>query len=127
MVDIQTDMSVAEIQRLLKAQQGKVNSLHKRREQLLEKLEKVEQEIASLSGGDSGGGVRFRNESSLEEVILEVLKKNKKGLGLSELTDAVEATGYQSSSANFKNVVYQNVYKSEQITRDEKSGKYVLA
>ncbi len=119
-------LSVAEIQQALRKQQSRVNVLQKRRERLLEEIKNIEQEIALISGSESGT-VRFRNEQSLENVICDVLAKHKKGLTLSELTEAIQKTGYKSGSANFKNVVYQNVYKSERIARDEKSGKYVLA
>jgi len=126
MAEVTEQLSVAEIHQLLRQQQSKVNALQKRREKLAEQLADVEQQIAELTGED-GGGTRFKNEKSLEEVIIDVLGKNKKGLGLAELTDAILKTGYRSSSSNFKNVVYQNVYKSEAVTRDEKSGRYVLA
>lgn len=121
------NLSVAELQQMLKKQQSRMNQLQKRRERLIEQIQEIDTEIAEISGGGETGNVRFRNSQSLEEVICDVLAKNKKGLGLAELTAAVEKTGYQSGSNNFKNVVYQNVYKSEHVTRDEKSGKYVLA
>lgn len=119
-------LSVAEIQQALRKQQSRVNVLQKRRERLLEEIKNIEHEIAQITGTESGS-IRFRNEQSLENVICDVLAKYKKGLNLSELAEAVQKTGYKSGSANFKNVVYQNVYKSERIVRDEKSGKYVLA
>ncbi|MBR9802084.1 MAG: hypothetical protein ACE37I_01100 [Rubinisphaera brasiliensis] len=121
------NLSVAELQQMLKKQQSRMNQLQKRRERLIEQIQEIDTEIAEISGGGETGNVRFRNSQSLEEVICDVLAKNKKGLGLAELTAAVEKTGYQSGSNNFKNVVYQNVYKSEHVTRDEKTGKYVLA
>ncbi|WP_237227078.1 hypothetical protein [Rubinisphaera sp. JC750] len=121
------NLSVAELQQMLKKQQSRMNQLQKRRERLIEQIQEIDTEIAEISGGGETGNVRFRNSQSLEEVICDVLAKNKKGLGLAELTAAVEKTGYQSGSNNFKNVVYQNVYKSEHVTRDDKTGKYVLA
>ena len=122
----EVQMSVSELHQLLQKQQRRVGTLQKRREKMLEDVKAIDQEIAHLTGGETSN-VRFRNEQSLEKVIIDVLSKNKKGLGLAELAAAVEKTGYQSASSNFKNVVYQNVYKSELITKDEKSGKYVLA
>ena len=122
----EVQMSVSELHQLLQKQQRRVGTLQKRREKMLEDVKAIDQEIAQLTGGETSN-VRFRNEQSLEKVIIDVLSKNKKGLGLAELAAAVEKTGYQSASSNFKNVVYQNVYKSELITKDEKSGKYVLA
>lgn len=116
------NLSVAELQQMLKKQQSRMNQLQKRRERLIEQIQEIDTEIAEISGGGETGNVRFRNSQSLEEVICDVLAKNKKGLGLAELTAAVEKTGYQSGSNNFKNVVYQNVYKSEHVTRDEKTG-----
>lgn len=121
-----SSMSLAEIQQILKQQQNRIQQLQKRREKILASLQEVDDEIAQISGSENGSG-RFKNEQSLEQVICDILAKHKKGLTLNEITEAVGNSGYQSSSHNFKNVVYQNVYKSERITRDEKTKKYVLA
>jgi len=126
MSDVAENLSMAELQQMLKKQQSRMQQLQKRRERLVEQIEEIDEEISQISGGGEGGNVRYRNSQSLESVICDVLAKNKKGLGLAELTEAVEKTGYQSGSSNFKNVVYQNVYKSEYVTRDDKTGKYVL-
>ena len=120
------NLSVVEIQNVLRKRQSRVNVLQKRREKLLEEIKSIDQEITTITGTESGT-IRFKNKFPLQQVICEVLGKHKKGLTLAELTEAIEKTGYQSGSANFKNVVYQNVYKSDLVARDEKSGKYVLA
>lgn len=122
------DLSVAELQQILRNRQARVGQLQKRREKLLSDIEEVERQIAEVSGSgsSSGGSVRRKNEKPLLEVICEVLAKNKKGLALSELTEAVLKTGYQSDSNNFKNIVYQSVYKSDLIAKDEKNKRYTL-
>ncbi|MCA8988350.1 MAG: hypothetical protein KDA78_11945 [Planctomycetaceae bacterium] len=120
-----TEMSVADIQSLLKEKQSKVRSLTKKREKLLQQLADIDNQIKDLSGG--AAGARFKNDKSLEQYIVDALKKNKKGLTLAELASAIKDAGYQSSSSNFKNVVYQNLYNSDLFKRDSKSSRYVLA
>lgn len=73
------NLSVAELQQMLKKQQSRMNQLQKRRERLIEQIQEIDTEIAEISGGGETGNVRFRNSQSLEEVICDVLAKNKKG------------------------------------------------
>ncbi len=123
------NMSLSQIEQVLRNRQGEVESLRKKRDKLTMQLKEIDDQIASLVGsGDlEKRGARARNEKSLNEHIQEILKKYKKGLSLSELADAVIAAGYHSNSKNFKNVLYQNLYGADNIARDENSGKYVLA
>lgn len=117
-------MSVTDIQQFLKKQQGRVNQLQKRRAKLVEDIKNIDTEIAELSGQ---GGTRFKNKRSHIGAICHVLGKYKKGLPLAELSNAVLKSGHQSTSGNFKNIVYQAIHNnSELVIRDEKTKRYVL-
>lgn len=126
-------MSLAELERLLASKKGQLESLTKRREKLQQELEKVDQEIASIQGkGRASRGPakrrvrRRRNQPPLRDVVTGILSKNKKGLGLNELSEKVKATGYKSSSSNFNNVVYQCLYNTKAIQHDKDNGVYKL-
>ncbi len=57
-------------------------------------------------------------QKPLNGVVLGILKDNKNGFTISELQKEVLATGYKSSSANFKSVLYQCLYA---MTKDGKA------
>ena len=118
------EMSLAAIQQVLKKQQARVQVLQKRRAKLADDMNKIDVEIAELTGGSTG--VRFKNKHSNEDAICNVLNKYKKGLPLAELTEAVLKSGHQTTSNNFKNIVYQCIHKSDRVTRDEKTKRYML-
>ena len=59
-------------------------------------------------------------------MISEILSKSKKGLTLEELVPKVVEAGYKSSSSNFSNMIYQNIYTSEGIAKDAETGCYTL-
>ncbi len=122
-------MSLSEIKQILRSREIQVDSLKRKRDKLTAQLQEVEEQIASLEGTMSveRRGVRAKNEKSLNEHVQDALKKTKKGLTLSELSDAVKSAGYQSNSRNFKNVLYQNLYNATNISRDANSGKYTLS
>lgn len=56
-------------------------------------------------GRRGGTGRRPKNEQKLPDVLARVLKG--KTMGVTEAAEAAKAAGYQSSSANFRNIVNQ--------------------
>ena len=128
MVKTSGEMSLAELEQLMNAKKSQIDTLLRKKERIQEQLDEVDRQIADISGGMAGyGGIgsRPRNAKSLHTTVIELLKKSKKGMALSELADAVMATGYKSTSKNFKNVLYQCLYNASDITHDDDSGKYV--
>lgn len=127
-------LSVTALERMLMRKRTQLEHLTKRRETLQRQLEKVDRQIGQI-GGRNGGPIsvrrkvrrRPRNARPLAEVVIELLKKNKAGLPLSQLTAKILATGYRSHSSDFKNVVYQCLYNNRKsIVHDEKAGVYKL-
>lgn len=136
-----TTMSVAQLAELLSEQKGRLGELKKRRTALERELGSVVAEIEVLEGAGTGrgrgrkasaGGVktvrrrRSKNAKSLKTVVTEVLGANKKGLSLQEVHDSVLGSGYKTKSKNFKNVLYQCLYHTDDFMRDEKAGVYKL-
>lgn len=128
-----TDLSVAELEKLLATKKDRLASLAEKRTALQTSLNAVEQELSSLRGPTSSSprrkkrrGKRPRNSQSLATVVNEILKKNPGGQTLADLVSKVSASGYKTKAKNFTNVVYQCVYNSTTIGRDKKSGLYRL-
>lgn len=117
-----SDLPIDELEKMLNIRKRDILTLAKKRDKLREELDKVEQEIAQLSGDsdalkklDRGRyTTRPKNEKSLRKTVIEVLQQNPKGLKLAEVAEKVLATGYKSNSMNFNNVVYQCLYGSRE-------------
>lgn len=122
-------LSVADLERILEERKVKAIDLTKRREDIQKQLDEVERQLSELLGE---GRVaprakrRVKNTMSLRQCVLDVLAKNKKGLSMAELTTKIGETGYKSSSANFRNVLYQCLYNTKGISFDRATGTYRL-
>ena len=128
-----SSLSIAELETKLKQQQKRIENLLIHRKKLLDKVQEIETEIESLIGKDIESLIRkmeqenqpvIKNEKPLIDYVKQILKRRKNGLPLREIAEKVISAGYQSNSKNFKNVLYQCVYHSEEITCEE--GLYSL-
>ena len=121
-----TSLSLADLEKLMAERQAQVETLVNKREQLAGVIEKLDAEIQDFltSGGVRRRGKRAKNATSLRPVMLDVLAKNKKGLSLTDLAQQISDTGYKSNARNFKNVVYQCLYNTENVVHDEATGLY---
>jgi hypothetical protein len=111
---------------LARRQRG-VASLHRKRTRLLKALAETEAKIreAGVALAGAGGRVRPRNESSLADAIRNVIKG--KTMGVSEIAEAVLATGYQSGAANFRVIVNQTLLKNKSTFKKVGRGKYTAS
>lgn len=111
-------LSTEALQAELRRRETGIRRLEKRRERLLEQLNEVESELASVGAPiTSAGGVRKRpkNDSNLEEALIGVLTGST--MGVTEVADAVQKAGYRTSSANFRTIVNQTLLRSSGIKR----------
>ncbi len=149
----ESEISVADLQRILDERKSLVQELGKRRDALHKELAEIQGQLQEIVGievavkktgakrgrpagtgkrgpgrprGSKNRGARPKNERSLRDVISELLSKSKKGLTLEELTPKVVEAGYKSNSSNFSNMIYQNIYNSEGIVKDPETGCYSL-
>ena len=149
----ESEISVADLERILDARKSQVQELGKRRDALHKELAEIQEQLQGIVGaeekikksgakrgrppgsgkrgpgrprGSKNRGARPKNERSLRDVISELLSKSKKGLTLEELTPKVVEAGYKSNSSNFSNMIYQNIYNSEGIVKDPETGCYSL-
>ena len=125
------EMTVAQLERQLERKRERLADLTRQRDKLLNELAKVEGKIQEVGGRDvsqkrTRRRRRPRNKKSLRGYVTEILSRSKKGRTLSELNDRVAKTDYKSRSANFKNVLYQTLYNTDEIVHDKESGRYSL-
>jgi benzoyl-CoA reductase/2-hydroxyglutaryl-CoA dehydratase subunit BcrC/BadD/HgdB len=121
-------LSLADLERQIDDRRSQVETLLRKRDQLAQEVERLDAEIQeSLTTGGArrrAGRKRVKNEAPLRTVVLEVLRKNKKGLSLKDLAQRVKDTGYKSHSRTFSNVVYQCLYTTPEIVYDDATGLY---
>lgn len=115
------DLSIAQLERLLDKKKLLLDGLQRKRERLQQELAGVETRIAQIVAPPPveppprKSQPRPRNDRKLRDIVTELLKANKKGLHLNDITDRVLATGYKVSSANFSNTVYQCLNRREDL------------
>ena len=149
----ESEISVADLERILDARKSLVQELGKRRDALHKELAEIQEQLQGIVGtevklkksgakrgrppgtgkrgpgrprGSKNRGARPKNERSLRDEISELLSKSKKGLTLEELTPKVVEAGYKTNSSKFSNMIYQNIYNSEGIVKDPETGCYSL-
>lgn len=108
-----TDLSIADLQRLLNRRRRQIDKLQRKREKLEKKLAVLDAAIVELGGSPSGPGRRARNTLSLNEAIHQVLEKADRPLPVGDILEQVQRTGYRSSSANFRGIVNQTLIKDK--------------
>lgn len=122
-----TVASIADLERQIEERRSQALELCRRRDKIRDEIDRIDAELQLIaSGGNVRRTRRPKNSTSLRSLVAEILGKNKKGLSLDDLVAKIQESGYESNSAKFKNVVYQNLYHSEVIVRDAKSGLYKL-
>lgn len=139
--------SAGDLQRELQRRSRDLAKLESKRDKLLAQVEELDHEInainaalgaptasrgrrgrpAAAAGGGGGRGARRaargpgggrkrpRNEKSLEVALADVLKGQT--MGVTEVADAVQAAGYQTTSPNFRTIVNQTLIKSDLIKK----------
>lgn len=130
-------LTLAKLENLITSIKTKKQALMKERERIVKELRKVEEKIAKLDGrsgsiGGSGAGTltpggRVRNAKSLVETMSDVLAKaGDKGLSVQDIVDGVLATGYQTSSPNFRGIVNQTLIKERKTFTNVSRGVYAV-
>ncbi len=115
-------ISVLDLRRELVRRQRTVGAIVKKRDRLIEKVRQLDAAIGELGGrvaGGSNGDVNVRkrpkNESNLVEALGAVL--NDKTMSVTDVAEAVQRAGYQTSSPNFRTIVNQTLINSGKFKR----------
>lgn len=95
------------------------------RRALQKRLERVDRDLQMLDGRGGRGRGRARNQVSLPAAMETVLKKSGKPMRVGDIVDAVQRSGYRSSSANFRGIVNQTLIKEPRFKSTER-GFYTL-
>lgn len=118
-------LSIADLQAELRRRTGSLASLQRKRQRLVAKLAEIDAKIAQHGGTPSGGRSRASNASSLVDTMRGVLKG--KTMGVSQVADAVLASGYVSTSPKFRLIVNQTFIKHKKLFKRVGRGRYTTA
>lgn len=110
-------MSVSELQTELRRRQRGAAKLERRREKLMAELAEVNAQIGQLGGIASGvtASGRARNAMTLPDALAQVLSGVE--MSVTEASEAVRASGYQSTAANFRTMVNQALLKDKRFIK----------
>ena len=122
------NLTLDQLERMLNQRRKELSRLTRKRATAQRRLNDIDNRIRRLGGSTvtvRGGGCRARNDQSLVEVIHGVLQKAARPLRVSAIADAASASGYRSSSANFRGIVNQMLIKDPRFTSQNR-GFYQL-
>lgn len=121
-------MSIRELQNLIHTRKSRLTRLRRERAKVLVELNRIEREIAKTAGPGGGRALRLGggNAKSLVQTMKEILARAGKPMPVKQIFKAVEATGYQSTSANFRAIVNQTLIKERKHFVHAARGTYAL-
>jgi len=124
-----TGLSMAALHSELRRRERLMGGMTRRRTRLAARLTKLDAEIRELGGqmgGARGGGrTRPKNDSNLAQALAKVLKG--KQMGVTEVAEAVQRAGYQTTAANFRTIVNQTLIKNRNLFKKVSRGQYTGA
>jgi hypothetical protein len=120
-----TNLSLAALQSIMESRRVELNRLRKQRSEIQRKLDGVDRQIEKIEGGGRTIGGRARNAKSLNDTLEDVLRSGGKPMSVGDIVNGVRATGYRSTSDNFRGIVNQTLIKDKRFTAAER-GIYQL-
>jgi hypothetical protein len=118
--------SIAQLEKMIKTGRTKIAGLERKRATLMRRVEALDAQIVSLGGSVRGKGGRARNEVSLNESIIAVLKKSSGAMQVGDIVKRVLASGYNTTSPNFRGIVNQALIKDNRFAKGPSRGTYLL-
>jgi hypothetical protein len=133
--------SITQLQKMLEEKSTRLTELSSLRKTKVSELQEIDSEIEQLSGEPANESISHvsvpkrqpgtkKKKSSTRKTALdyarEVLGRNSGGLELEDLADKIVKAGYESKSDNFKNTLYQALYKARDEFPKNGDGKYTL-
>jgi hypothetical protein len=121
-----TNLSLADLQSILESRRSELNRLRKQRTKVQRALDDIDRQIGRIEGAGGRGSGRARNSKSLNDTLEDVLRSSGKPMRVGDIVEAVKATGYRSSSANFRGIVNQTLIKDKKRFGTSERGMYQL-
>lgn len=117
--------SLGELQKLIDNQKSSLSKLRQQRAKVAKELGKLDRQIAAIEGKGLRGGGGAKNAMGLVKTMEMILGKSGKPMQVADIVNGVLATGYRSTSPQFRSIVNQALIKDKRFTSTER-GKYTL-
>jgi len=121
-------LSLADLQHIVESRRSELRQLQRQRAKWQKKVDQFTRRIVAL-GGENGhrvrNGSRARNDVSLPEAITQILGNSKAPMNVGVIAEKVQARGYHSNSANFRQLVNMTLVKDKRFVNTER-GMYAL-
>lgn len=119
-------VSFRDLRKEMARRQRRVGGLMRRRDRFMTKVRALDAQISELGGAVGGAGMisvrkRPKNEMNLVQSLSQVLKD--KTMSVTEVAEAVQKFGYQTTSPSFRTIVNQTLINSGKFKRISR-GKY---
>jgi hypothetical protein len=129
-------LSMSELQKEMGRRARAAQALQRKRSKIVAKLVALDDRIRELGVSMNGtigrgrvgaipGRKRPKNETNLAEALAGVLKN--KTMGVTEVAEAVQKAGYQTSAENFRTIVNQCLIKNNKMFKKVSRGQYTAA
>jgi hypothetical protein len=105
---------------MIQSRQVQLGDLSRERDRILRQLTVIDEKIRKLGGTTRGSGLRgataaavtrARNPKSLVKTLEDVLAGAGGPMSVSDIVNGVEASGYHSTSDNFRAIINQTLIK----------------
>jgi len=127
-------LSIGDLQREIRRRErmvsGHIKKLASKRDKLRQQISEIEAEMSKFGAvagrvrvGAGGGRKRPRNDSNLADALAGVLKSAT--MSVTEVAEAVQRAGYQTTSPNFRTIVNQTLIKDNRFKRVGR-GRYTV-
>jgi hypothetical protein len=125
------DLTIAYLERILERRRSELSTLTKERDRLQRQLAAIDNKIRDQDGRSTGSlGMtrtgRARNPATLVETMAEVLGKSGKPMRVGEILEGVVASGYRSTSSNFRGIINLVLIKERKRFANIARGTYTL-
>lgn len=128
-----SSLSIADLNREVARRRKAIPGLQRRLAKAQAKVDRLRQEIVALGGGGAGGagsgkGRRMRTGVVNSGTLADYLKRVLTGttMGVTEVSEAVKAAGYQTDSPNFRTIVNAALTAKKNGFKKVSRGKYTV-
>jgi len=118
-------MSVDALKSEIKRRARALKTLSRKRARIAAKLANLDAQIEAAGGSPTSRRGRARNAAPLVPSLVKAL--GSKAMGVGELTEAVQRSGYRSNAANFRLIVNATLLKHRKVFKKIARGKYAAA
>jgi hypothetical protein len=107
-------LNTVEMAHELRRRRAGIGKLQRKRDHLINRIAEIDA-VLVREGAGLRGGQRHRNESKLADALAAMLRNNP--MSVTDAAEKVQATGYRTTSPNFRTIVNQTLITDKRFKR----------